>query len=177
MKDTASSFALACIAMAFLAGCFSMDVATTSSLKKSALSPEDGRPMEHIVVANYGWFLFNWIPIACGNARPGASFPWRFFSNHVDSALLHDRMMSHAAAKNADVRDLVFTRDEKVIFDLPSTDIPLPIPYILCFREIQFSGVLTQRATPVPSDEVKKKKAVEEMNQLLDRLNPEEDRK
>ena len=177
MKDTASSFALACIAMAFLAGCFSMDVATTSSLKKSALSPEDGRPMEHIVVANYGWFLFNWIPIACGNARPGASFPWRFFSNHVDSALLHDRMMSHAAAKNADVRDLVFTRDEKVIFDLPGTDIPLPIPYVLCFREIQFSGVLTQRATPVPSDEVKKKKAVEEMNQLLDRLNPEEDRK
>lgn len=159
---------------AFLAGCYSMDVATTATLKKSALTPGDGRPVEHVVVSNYGWFLFNWIPLACGNANPGASFPWRFFSNHVDSALLHDRMMTHAAAMNADIRDLVFTRDESVIFDLPGTDIPLPIPYVLCFREIQFSAVLTQRPSPAQVEEDKKKKAVDEMNQLLDRLNPEE---
>ena len=157
------------------AGCFSMDVATTSSLKASALSPEDGSPMEHIVVSNYGWYLFNWIPLACGNATPGATFPWKFFSNQVTDTILHDRMMAHAAALNANVKDLVFFRDEKVIFDLPGTDFPIPIPYVLCYREIQFSGTLTQRKADVPTDDVKRKKALDEMNQLLDKLNPEEE--
>ena len=157
-----------------LAGCFSMDVATTSSLEKSALSPEDGSPREHIVVSNYGWYLFNWIPLACGNATPGASFPWKFFSNQVTANLLHDQMMAYAAAKNADVRDLAFFRDEKVIFDLPGTDFPLPIPYVLCYREIQFSGTLTQRKAPVPTNADRQKKALDEMNQLLNRLNEED---
>ena len=168
--------------MAFLsgpvlfAGCFSMDIATTSSLEKSALSPEDGRPKEHVVVSNYGWYLFNWIPLACGNATPGAMFPWKFFSNQVTSDLLHDRMMAHAAAQNADVKDLVFFRDEKVTFDLPGTNFPIPIPYVLCYREIQFSGVLTQRSDAGLPDDAKRQKAVDEMNQLLDKLNPEEDK-
>lgn len=160
-----------------LAGCFSMDIATTNSLKKSALSPEDGSPKEHVVVSNYGWYLFNCIPLACGNATPGASFPWKIFSNQVTSGILHDRMMAHAAALNADIKDLAFFRDEKVIFDLPGTDFPIPIPYVLCYREIQFSGTLTQRKVPAPPDDIKRKKALDEMNQLLDKLNPEEDAK
>lgn len=157
-----------------LAGCYSMDVATTDSLKGSAMSASDGKPTEHVVVSNYGWYLFNCIPLACGNATPGAVFPWSFFSNQVSSKLLHDRMMAHAAARNADVKDLVFFRDEKVIFDLPGTDVPLPIPYVLCYREVQFSGVLTQRSAPVSPDDAKRKKAVDEMNQLLNRLNEED---
>ena len=159
------------------AGCFSMDVATTNSLEKSALAPEDGSPKEHVVVSNYGWYLFNCIPLACGNAKPGASFPWKFFSDQVTSTILHDRLMAHAAALNADIKDLAFFRDEKVIFDLPGTDFPIPIPYVLCYREIQFSGTLTQRKAPVPTDDFKRKKALDEMNQLLDKLNPEEETK
>ena len=161
---------------AVLAGCYSMDVATTDSLKGAALSSADGRPMEHVVVSNYGWYLFNWIPLACGNATPGALFPWKFFSNQVTSDLLHDRMMAHAAALNADVKELVFFRDEKVTFDLPGTNFPIPIPYVLCYREIQFSGVLTQRSDTGLPDNAKRQKAVDEMKQLLDKLNPEDDK-
>ena len=162
------------VGVALLAGCYSMDVATTNSLRESAVSSRDGTPMEHAVVSNYGWYLFNKIPIACGNATPGAFFPWKFFSNQVSSDLLHDRLMAHAASKNADVRDLTFFRDEKVIFNLPGTDLPIPIPYVLCFREIQFSGVLMHKKASEPTDETKKKKAVDEMNQLLNRLNAED---
>lgn len=165
------------LASALIAGCYSMDIATTSSLKKSALAPEDGRPMEHVVVSNYGWYLFNFIPIACGNAKPGAFFPWMFFSNHVTSKLLHDRLMAHAASMNADVKDLTFFCDEKVIFDLPGTHFPIPIPYLLGFREIQFSGTLTQRKVELPDDDdSKRKNVVDEMNQLLNKLNSEEDK-
>ena len=163
-------------AAALLAGCFSMDIATTDALQNSALSSRDGKVLEHVVVSNYGWYLFNWIPLACGNATPGAFFPWKFFSGQVKSDLLHDRLMTHAAAQNADVKDLAFFRNEKVCFDLPGTNFPVPIPYLLCYREIQFSGVLIQHRTPELSPEVKQRKAVEEMNQLLNRLSPEEER-
>lgn len=173
MKKVANSLLLA--GAALLTGCFSMDIAQTDSLKESALSLNDGKPMEHVVVSNYGWYLFNCIPLACGNASPDAFFPWRLFSNHVTSNILHDRMLTYAASINADVKDLAFFRDERVIFDLPGTNFPIPIPYVLCFREIQFSGTLTERMEKKPSKEGIKKKAVEEMNQLLDKLNPEEE--
>ena len=163
-------------AVALLAGCFSMDVATTDVLQNSALSSRDGKVLEHVVVSNYGWYLFNWIPLACGNATPGAFFPWKFFSGQVKSDLLHDRLMAHAAAQNADVKDLSFMRNEKVCFDLPGTNFPVPVPYILCYREIQFSGVLIQHKDPALSPEVKQRKAVEEMNLLLNRLSPEEEK-
>ena len=163
-------------AATLLAGCYSMDIATTDALQESALSSKDGRVLEHVVVSNYGWYLFNWIPLACGNATPGAFFPWKFFSGQVKSDLLHDRLMTHAAAQNADVKDLAFIRTEKVCFDLPGTDFPVPIPYILCYREIQFSGVLMQHKDPELSPEAKQRKAVEEMNQLLNRLSPEEEK-
>ena len=161
---------------ALLAGCFSMDIATTDALQESALSSRDGKVLEHVVVSNYGWYLFNWIPLACGNAKPGAFFPWKFFSCQVKSDLLHDRLMMHAAAQNADVKDLTFFRNEKVCFDLPGTNFPVPIPYVLCYREIQFSGVLMQHKGPEPSPEEKQRKAVDEMNQLLNRLSPEEEK-
>ncbi len=158
---------------ALFAGCYSMDVATTSSLRTSALSPDDAMPKEHIVVANYGWYLFNWIPLVCGNAKPGSLMPWSFFSNEVSTPLLHDRMMSRAAATDSDVRDLVFFRDETVIFTFPGTNFPIPIPYVLTYREIQFSGVLTHKTRPKP-DRDSPSKAVDEMKQLLDKLNPED---
>lgn len=159
-----------------LAGCYSIDIATTSSLKKSALSPEDGRPMEHVVVSNYGWYLFNFIPIACGNDKADAVFPWLFFSNRISATILHDKMMAYAASMNADVRDLAFFCDEKVIFDLPGTHFPLPIPYLLGFRDIQFSGTLIQRKGPQQNNDDKKRKAIDEMNQLLNKLSPENDK-
>lgn len=171
MKRT--SLPLAAIAIALLAGCYSMDIATTESLKGSALTPDEGKPLEHVVVSNHGWYLFDTIPLVCGNATPGAYFPWKFFSDQVASTLLHDRLMAHAAAIHADAKDLVFFRDERVLFNIPGLSIPIPIPYLITYHEIQFSAVLTQRRASVLTDDAKKRKAVEEMNQLLNRLNPE----
>ena len=128
-------------AILLLAGCYSIDVAKNIALDES--TGKDGSvAAEHVVVSNYGWYLFNYFPIACGNASPDAVFPWRFFSNHVTARLLHDRMMEYAASKNAEVSDLVFFRDEQVFFTVPGSQFPLPIPYILCFKEIQFSGMM-----------------------------------
>lgn len=151
-----------------------MDIATTESFKRSALTPDDGKPMEHVVVSNHGWYLFDAFPLVCGNATPGAFFPWKFFSDQVSPELLHDRLMAHAAAIHADAKDLVFLRDERVLFNIPGLSIPVPIPYLITYHEIQFSAVLTQRRASTLPDGAKKRKDVEEMNQLLNRLNPED---
>ena len=58
-------------------------------------------------------------------------------------------MMMYAAAKRANVKELAFFRDEQVFFNIPGTKFTIPIPYLLCFREIQFSGVLMPRSEEV----------------------------
>lgn len=131
--------------MLLLGGCFSMETASNAALRNSAPRNAVSKPVEHILVSNYGWYLFNCIPLVCGNANPDASWPWIFFSDHVNSILLHDRLMEYASSNGASVKNIVFSRDEEVLFDIPGSDIPFPIPYLVCYREIQFSGILTKR--------------------------------
>ena len=130
-------------AIAMLAGCYSMDIASNAALDGGTV--REAPHAEHVVVSNYGWYLFNWLPLACGNANPDAIFPWAFFSNQVTSSLLHDRMMEYASSRNANVKELTFFRDEQIFFTPPGTQFPIPIPYVLCFREVQFSGILMPR--------------------------------
>lgn len=128
-----------------LCGCYSMDAASSDALRGSSVSASGERPVEHVVVSNYGWYLFNFVPLVCGNAEPGAAFPWAFFSDQVTAPLLHDRLMQRAAARRANVKDLACFRDDQVFFTFPGTQFQVPVPYLLCFREIQFSGVFVAR--------------------------------
>lgn len=124
-----------------------METASSRALCDSSPRKECAPPAEHVIVSNYGWYLFNCIPLVCGNANPNASLPWRFFSDHVNPVLLHNRLTEYASSKNAGMSNLVFSRDEEVFFDIPGSDIPFPIPYFVCYREVQFSCVLTKRPT------------------------------
>ena len=149
-------------AVLLLAGCYSMDVATNDALDGPLAKTEDvaaaqaskdggrsSRHVEHVVVSNYGWYLFNYVPLACGNTMPDAVLPWALFSDHVSSRLLHDKLMKYAASRRANVKELAFFRDEQVFFNVPGTKFTFPIPYLLCFREIQFSGILVPRPEEV----------------------------
>ena len=133
-------------AVAFFGGCYSVDIAANQSLYDSSLSPSADKPTEHVVISNYGWLLFNHIPLVCGNGNPDGWLPWSFFSDYISPEFLHNQLMKYAADQDANVRDLTFYRDEQIFFNIPGLDqIPVPIPYLICFREIQFSGVLTRR--------------------------------
>ena len=139
-------FSLSMTSVFLLGGCFSMETASNAALRNSCSSARSCAPIEHVIVSNYGWYLFNCIPLVCGNADRNASWPWIFFSDHVNSILLHDRLMEYASSNEANISDLVFSRNEEVFFDVPGSDIPFPVPYLVCYREIQFSGILTRRA-------------------------------
>ena len=152
-----------------LAGCFSIDRGTSDAFRNSRLNVTDGEPVEHVLVANYGWYLFDCVPIVCGNAKPGASFPFRFFGDNVKADMLQDRLVKYAADKRNDIVDLHYFHNSNVLFTIPGLNIPVPVPYVLCYREIQFSGVLVK--PPAPSAAKDKPEALAgEMQQLLNQI-------
>ena len=129
-----------------------MATASSESFSKAHRQGVNGAPREHVVVSNYGWFLFNKIPLVCGNAREGARLPFVCFRDDVASDIVQDKLTSHAAAKGADLSDVNLFFTENVLFGIPGTPIPIPMPYVLCYRERLISGLLVDRpkAKPAP---------------------------
>lgn len=115
----------------FTSGCFTIDSATPQSSNE-----------EHVVVRNYGWKLFYVIPIVCGNANKNAWFPWAFFRDDVTMNKIQSRFMHYAASKGKNAINLEYRNYDTVMFALPLMEFSIPIPYFLCYNEIQLSGSL-----------------------------------
>lgn len=96
----------------------------------------------HVLVTNYGWYLFNIIPLACGNASENASFPFVFFRNDVQMDKLQRRLIREAERQDRKVENLVWNNYNSVLFSIPFVNLPAPVPYILTYREKQLSGEL-----------------------------------
>lgn len=120
---------LCCCAAFGLTGCFSLDHGRFVRTNE-----------EHVLVSNYGWYLFNYIPLACGNANQDRWLPWVMFRNDVQMDKIQGRFMDYAGPRK--MRDLAYTTSESVLLTIPGINLPLPIPYVLTYREIQLSGVL-----------------------------------
>ena len=163
-------------ALVFLAGCFSLETADLKNVNGATVSMHEhgGQPEQHILVSNYGWYLFNRLPIVCGNARKGAKFPWAFFYNDVDETVIQDRLTDYAAERGCDVVDITMFNSEQVLLDIYS--VPVPIPYICCYKEMQISGVMVKRPDGTDAAALRAGEMKREMKRILDRL-PEEDRK
>ena len=129
-KMTGIAVALAAMC---LAGCFSLEKARVKSIDK-----------EHVLVSNYGWYLFHFIPIACGNASLDAWTPWVFFRDDVTLDKVQGRFMLHAKGEGCTAEDMIYETKESVMLEIPGLNTPLPIPYLLTYREIQLSGLLTK---------------------------------
>jgi hypothetical protein len=68
--------------------------------------------------------------------------PWAFFRDDVTMDKVQYRFMDYAKNKGVEISDLKYTYYDTVLFNLPIVQYPLPIPYLLCYREIQLSGNL-----------------------------------
>ena len=130
-----------------------MATATNDSLKRLRHSGMSGAPIEHVVVSNYGWYLFNCIPLVCGNPKHDATFPWVFFSDKVTTDVVQDRLMSYAVSKGANVAELNLYINDSVLFELPGTSIPIPMPYVLCYHERLVSALLMDPPKVPPQNE------------------------
>ena len=56
------------------AGCVVIDESDRHTLDKFRISGGEGNVEEQIVVSNYGYYLFNFIPVFCGNGMSGYLF-------------------------------------------------------------------------------------------------------
>ena len=152
-----------------------MATATNESLKHSRHSGMSGTPIEHVVVSNYGWYLFNCIPLVCGNSKKGASFPWAFFSDEVTTDVVQNRLTDYAARKGANLAELNLYVNDNVIFELPGTSIPIPMPYIICYHERLVSALLMDPPKVAQPQEKEPEGKLEnnnknEMKKLLDSI-------
>ena len=82
---------------------------------------------EHIFVDDYGWKLFDWIPL---------------FRPDITLERVQKELMAESARRGKIATDLTIHSYDKVSFDIPLVVISIPIPYIICYHEIQVSGVL-----------------------------------
>ena len=95
----------------------------------------------HVFVSNYGWYLFNCIPLVCGNAAPDACIPFVMFRNDVTMDKIQRRFMDRAKSlSDGEIFDLSYSNDDSVLFEVPGLEFPLPVPYILTYHEIMLSG-------------------------------------
>ncbi len=122
---------LAVVVSVAMSGCFSIDTAVIRHTNE-----------EHLLVSNYGWSLFGVIPLVCGNASVDAFSPFAFFRNDVSMDKIQRRFMMYADEKGVYPHDLTYEYYDSVLFEIPGTSLPVPIPYILTYREIQLSGVM-----------------------------------
>ena len=125
-----SFFLLACVTLC-LTGCFSIE---------SAHSAKSGE--EHVVVRNYGWRLFYFIPVVCGNSDENSFLPWSFFSNDVTMDKVQKRFTEYAAKQRKTPVHIEYSNYDTVLWAIPEVNIPFPVPYFLCYNEIQLSGRL-----------------------------------
>ena len=92
---------------------------------ESARTPSGGG--EHVLARNYGWQLFNCIPL---------------FRSDITMKRVQEAMSEEAAKQGATVSDIVYHNNDTVMFEIPIIGFTIPIPYVVCYKEIQVSGVL-----------------------------------
>ncbi len=71
--------------------------------------------------------------------------PWVMFRNDVTHDKVQRRfMMAAKKLGKTDIDNLTYIIDESVLFEIPGIEFPIPIPYLLTYRNIQLSGVIRQ---------------------------------
>jgi len=101
-------------------GCATMDVIPSEDMNDQVFI-EGKTPVAHIYAANYGLYLFKYIPLITGNLKH-PDLGVTFFSDTVHLDLLMDRVMRKC-------KEL----DGTIVTDLRSTDKSSWIPFLLIF--------------------------------------------
>ena len=160
----------------FAAGCFSLETTPLGDNGGSSIElyGSDEPATEHIVVSNFGWYFFNRWPIVCGNAHTDRRMAWRFFRDDVNEDVIQRRLMDYASERKCNVTDLQIFNNAEVLMSIGVGGVSLPLPYVISYRELQYSCSLTRRhhlpTDAGRSDKIDGKELSEEMRRLLDKI-------
>jgi hypothetical protein len=121
------------LSLALCAGCFSVEVAESPVLGRSSAG--------HVVVSNYGWTLFGYVPVVCGNANAESWCPFTFFWNDLKPEFAKARLDAAAAERNAIATDVWYYGTNDVLFDFYYT----PLPWVIVYKEVNLSANLVKK--------------------------------
>ena len=94
---------------------------------------------EHVLARNYGWTLFNCIPLVCGNASADATCRFVMFRNDVTMERVQAKLAEYAGGR--EIVGPVYHNADTVFV----TVFGIPIPYIICYNEVSVSATLRER--------------------------------
>ena len=161
------------IASLALGGCFNFEVAKTPEFTQKRLLGNDEMPIAHCITSNYGWYLFNSVPLICGNADPDAWWPWAMFRDDVTLDKLQGRLVSASQRMKTNLVDLEVSYTDTCMISIPSVKINTTLG-LLWYKEIQLSAAFVDPSTPAKGvREMRQRELQKSMTELLDRLEAE----
>ena len=125
-------------------GCYFRYLATSPALEGCTYEGTGEKVKGQLFVENYGWYLFDCVPLFCGNDDPDGWFPLSFFSDRCTSEVIESRFNEAVAESGGEARGVAFVNYGTVMFDVPGFSFPVIIPYVLCSRTLQISGTLVE---------------------------------
>lgn len=111
-----------------LSGCFSIEKAR-----------EPGNKTQ-VIASNYGWYLFDWIPLVSGDPDDDWIIPCTFFRDRVKMDVIQTKLLEKMRKSGQQVENLAWKNNDSVLMTIPLLNVPIPIPYIITYREMQLSG-------------------------------------
>lgn len=130
-SGNAVAVVVASLSLAF-AGCFSVDVAS---------SPVLGEGIEkHVVVENFGWYLFGCVPLVCGNENLNSWCPFSILCDEVRSTIAYSKLKSVACREGCEIVDFHMVDDNEVLFNTYY----VTIPWIMVYKEVSLSANLAK---------------------------------
>jgi len=128
--------------LVLLTGCVSVQRAAKVAPGGVTIQGTQGTPVEHVHVSNFGCYLFNCIPICCGNTAAGRRGNAIWFSDEVTLAKTQAIMIDEVRSRKSQMAELQPQVKSTCFFGT--------IPYvgttfgILWFKEVQMSAVLVR---------------------------------
>ena len=116
-----------------LCGCFSVKVASSPVLGEDVKS--------HVTVENYGWYLFGFLPLACGNEKLDSWCAFSLFCDEVRPEIAYGKLKDVAARENCEIRDYFMVNDNDVLFNF----FDFNIPWIIVTKEVSISANLVKK--------------------------------
>ena len=119
------------IALLSMGGCATLTVVPKEQLAEQRLTP-GAEPVAHIYAANWGWYLFKYIPLITGSlARPGIPAWPALFSDQVRIDALVQKVSEESQKRGGTVLTDLRTRDRSAW---------VPQTFILWLNEFEVSA-------------------------------------
>jgi len=129
-------------ALALAAGCVSVQRTTRVAQAGTVIQGTPGAPAEHIHVSNFGYYLFNCIPIFCGNTATDHIGETAWFSDEVTLPKTQGIMVEVARNRRCQIAEIQPAVRSTCFFGA--------IPYVgstfglVWYKEVQMSAVLVR---------------------------------